>query len=363
MSIQHLFSPHPVSAILFCDGVFSQSEAKTAQGIIRHSTWLKPVAVVDRHLEGESTAAVVPNSSIPVVGSVTEALQWNPQALVIAMTESDYGEWENGVFIQKSRRPGDLPDFWTDSIKKALSSGLDIISCLHVSLKEYESYRVSSSQQIIDIRQPARSEFPKYSGRIPRSRANVIHIAGSDCVIGKRTTALQLHRFVQEQGTATGYIGTGQTCLLAGCAEGAVMDQTPLFFGAGLMEDMIHNVESDFDVIFTKGQASVFHPAFGGLANAILQGSQPNAIVFVHDPRRTQRYHWEHLPLAPLDLEIETIERLSGAPVVAIATRGEENVRQLRIEQNLPVGDPLNEKGLKVIGDAIKPYIPQSARV
>ncbi|WP_050502651.1 DUF1611 domain-containing protein [Streptomyces monomycini] len=346
----------PLRAVLFADGVFARLEGKTAQGVLRHSTVLDTVAVVDRLHPSGSTASVVPGTDVPVVASLEEALPYGPEALVVTVTESDHVEVVDGEVRHAPRPPGDLPAFWWEQIATAVRNGLHVISCLHLQLRHSEfAGKTANGQQLVDVRRP-HDELPKYSGRLRRSRARLVHVAGSDCAVGKRTVALQLHREARARGIASGYVGTGQTCLLAGCTEGAIIDRTPVFQAAGLVEHLVLRADPRHDLLFIKGQASVRHPAFGGLATAILQGSQPDAVVFVHDPRRTHRYHWEHLPVGEPRSEIRTVEELGGAPVVAVATRGRDSVASLRT-LGLPVVDVLDGDGTAALMDALGPVL------
>ncbi|OKH98416.1 hypothetical protein A6A06_30040 [Streptomyces sp. CB02923] len=350
----------PLRAVLFADGVFARLEGKTAQGVLRHSTILDTVAVVDRTHPSATTASVVAGTGVPVVASLEEALRFAPEALVVAMTESDHMEavdGGDGGMRHAPRPPGDLPAFWWEQIDTAVRNGLHVISCLHLQLRHTEfADKLTDGQRLVDVRRPY-DELPKYSGRLRRSRAGLVHVAGSDCVVGKRTVALQLHREARARGIDAGYVGTGQTCLLAGCTEGAIIDRAPVFQAAGLVEHLVQRADPRHDLLIIKGQASVLHPAFGGLATAILQGSQPDAVVFVHDPRRTHRYHWEHLPVADPRSEIRMVEELGGAPVVAVATRGRDNVAALR-PLGLPVVDVLDGDGTAALMDALGPVLP-----
>ncbi|WP_158707043.1 MULTISPECIES: DUF1611 domain-containing protein [Streptomyces] len=347
------FSQAPLRAVIFADGVFGQLEGKTAQGVLRHSSVLETVAVIDRSLAGGTTGGVVAGTDVPIVASLDEAVEFRPEALVVALTESDYGESMDGRFLHTPRMPGDLPEFWWEQIHAAVRGGLHVISCLHLQLLTTDLVDLlAEGQRIIDVRR-LHEELPKYSGRSHRTRARLVHVAGSDCVVGKRTTALQLQSAGRSRGVDVGYIGTGQTCLLVGASEGAIVDRTPVFHAAGLVEHLVQKADPRHDLLVIKGQASVMHPAFGGLATAILQGSQPDAVVFVHDPQREVRYHWEHLPIADPEDEIALVERLSGAPVAAIATRGRENVKNLG-HLGLPVVDVLDGDGAAHLMDAVE---------
>lgn len=51
----------------------------------------------------------------------------------------------------------------------------------------------------------------------------------------------------------SGYVSTGQTCLLTGCSEGAIIDRTPVFQAAGLVEHLVQKAEPRHDLLITKG--------------------------------------------------------------------------------------------------------------
>jgi len=342
----------PLRAVLFADGVFDQHEGKTAHGILRHSTIFKPIAIVDRALAPADSSRVVPGTHVPIFASVEEAAYLRPEAFIMALTESDYGEWSGSVFIPAPRAPGHLPEFWKQQLSAAARMGFHIISCLHFRLAESSFLDlIKNDQQLIEIRH-AQDEVLTYSGHCTRYRPKVVHIAGSDCAVGKRATILQLNRAARELGIDSGYIGTDQTCLLVGCDEGALVDCAPVCHAAGLVEGLIEKAGSKREILFVKGQASVLHPAFGGLATAILQGSQPDAVVFVHDPTRTRRYQWEHLPIGCPTMEIELIQALGKAPVVAVATHGRDNIERLN-HLPLPVIDPFTGDGARELLDTL----------
>jgi len=351
----------PLRAVLFADGVFDQPEGKTAHDILRYSTIFKPIAIVDRALAPADSSRAVPGTNVPIFAAVEEAAYLQPEAFIMALTESDYGEWSGSVFIQMPRAPGHLPEFWKQQLSAAARMGFHIISCLHFQLAESSFLDLTKhDQQLIDIRHSL-DEAPRYYGRHAQRRAKVVHVSGSDCSVGKRTAALQLNRAARELGIDSGYIGTDQTCLLVGCDEGAIVDCAPARDAAGLVEELIEKAVSNRDILFVKGQASVLHPAFGGLATAILQGSQPDAVIFVHDPTRTRRYQWEHLPVGNPMMEIELIQALGKAPVVAVATHGRDNAERLRCLP-VPIIDPSTRDGARELLGTLAAEIDVPAR-
>jgi uncharacterized NAD-dependent epimerase/dehydratase family protein len=54
-----------------------------------------------------------------------------------------------------------------------------------------------------------------------------------------------------------------------------------------------------------EGQGSLFHPAYAGVSLALLHGSQPDAIVVCHDPRRTRIDGYPDYALPTIDRCIE----------------------------------------------------------
>ena len=87
---------------------------------------------------------------------------------------------------------------------------------------------------------------------------------GTDCAIGKRTTATILTRALNERGVNTVMIGTGQTGLIQGARYGLALDAVPSQFCSGELEaTIIEAFETENpDVIIIEGQGSLSHPAY-----------------------------------------------------------------------------------------------------
>jgi hypothetical protein len=96
-------------------------------------------------------------------------------------------------------------------------------------------------------------------------------VLGTDCAIGKRTTATILARALNDRGVKAVMIGTGQTGLIQGARYGVPIDAIPSQFCAGELEATIINaftVENP-DAIIIEGQGALSHPAFSFFFNVV----------------------------------------------------------------------------------------------
>ncbi|MCL5946843.1 MAG: DUF1611 domain-containing protein, partial [Chloroflexi bacterium] len=105
---------------ILAEGAFTDENAKTGAGVIRYSS-RHVVAVIDSKQAGHNVSSVLGiGHDIPIVRDIHEALQYHPQALLIGIAPVG----------------GRLPDSWRWQITTAITSGLHIISGLHVFLKD-----------------------------------------------------------------------------------------------------------------------------------------------------------------------------------------------------------------------------------
>jgi uncharacterized NAD-dependent epimerase/dehydratase family protein len=88
---------------------------------------------------------------------------------------------------------------------------------------------------------------------------------------------------------------TGQTGLLI-CGRGIVIDAVVADFVAGAAEALSPANRADhWDVV--EGQGSLFHPSYAGVTLGLIHGTQPDALVVCHDPRRP---HIDEMPDFPV---------------------------------------------------------------
>ncbi len=180
---------------------------------------------------------------------------------------------------------GRIEPAWQPTLLAAIEAGLDIVSGMHSPLEANESLRVAAEQRgqrLINLRRPPEN-LPVGSGR-RRAGMRVLTV-GTDCCVGKKYTALALHREFQERGYEATFRATGQTGILI-AGSGIPIDAVVSDFVSGAAEILSPDNSADhWDLI--EGQGSLFHPAYAAVTLGLLHGSQPDAVVLCHDASRT----------------------------------------------------------------------------
>jgi len=198
---------------------------------------------------------------------------------------------------------GTLRAEWLATFREALSSGLDLVSGLHTrlgSLPGLAELAVRAGRRLVDVREPP-SGLPVASGR--RRRGHRLLTVGTDCCVGKKYTALALHRALAARGVPASFRATGQTGILI-AGEGIPIDAVVSDFVAGAAELLSpDNDPGHWDVI--EGQGSLFHPAYAGVTLGLVHGSQPDLLVVCHDARRAAIDDYPDFAIPPLSICLE----------------------------------------------------------
>jgi len=181
---------------------------------------------------------------------------------------------------------GVLPDSWVEDLADAARNGLDIVSGLHVRLTEFPELvaaAAKSDAQLIDVRiAPHRINVATGERRSGRRVLTV----GTDCVVGKKYTALAIEREMRRRGWSADFRATGQTGIMI-AGSGVPIDSVVADFISGAAELVSPAAADDhWDVI--EGQGALSHPSYAGVSLGLLHGSQPDALVLCHDASRTQ---------------------------------------------------------------------------
>jgi len=263
----------PSPYLLFLGDVSNPLDAKTAMGL---RDWRPEGCVGQFRLPGCAVDLGLPDMSF------SEAVAAGANSVVIGVAPSG----------------GALKAEWVAVLTEAIRSGLSLVSGLHRKLTE-ESELVkaadASGQQLIDIRVPPAS-IPIATGR-QRSGKRLLMV-GTDCCVGKKYSALSLHKALQERGVAATFRATGQTGILIS-GGGIPMDAVVSDFLSGAAETLTPDAASDhWDVI--EGQGSLFHPAYAAVTLGLLHGSQPDAMVLCHGSGRTVIDEYEDYPVPDL---------------------------------------------------------------
>ncbi len=197
-----------------------------------------------------------------------------------------------------------------------------------------------------------------FSGRIAEVTCPRIAVLGTDCAIGKRTTATILAGALREQGLNVVLVGTGQTGLIQGARYGIALDAVPSQFCAGELEAIIFEAfqAEKPDVILIEGQGALSHPAFS-TTSFILRGSCPSGVILQHAPGRTHRCDFDQMAMPEPADEINLIQTFSDTQVIGL-TINHENMTDDEVsnaviayerELGIPATDALTRSPARLI--------------
>ncbi len=272
---------------------------KTMRGIIRYGP--DPVvAILDSARAGET------HDGIPVVGSVNDALCFDPTVAVV------------GVATQGGR----FPPAWRDLLKSCIAKGLDVESGLHEFLSddpELVELAARYGSTLRDLRKPP-SGLSVPTGANLEVDAKIVLTVGSDCAIGKKTVAVELDLEARSRGLESVFVPTGQTGI-AIAGWGIAVDAVVADFLAGAAEQLVvEGAARGGKLLFVEGQGSLVHPMYSGVTLGLVHGSAPHAFVLCHVPGSTEIDGSPGHPIPPLGTLVELHERISlprrPAPVV-----------------------------------------------
>lgn len=231
-----------------------------------------------------------------------------------------YAKGARTMVIGVANAGGFIPEHWIPALLQALECGLDLVSGMHAQLDGIPALRVAAAQlgrRLIDVRRPPR-DIAIASGR-KRSGRRLLTV-GTDCALGKKYTALALARAFAGHGADVDFRATGQSGILI-AGRGIAIDAVVADFAAGAAEMLSPDAADDhWDVI--EGQGSLFHPAYAGVALALLHGSQPDVVVVCHQPAREHVLGHPDYPLPTIEQLIELTVRLGRRTNPALLCAG-----------------------------------------
>lgn len=348
----------PPTAIVYCEGNFGKVDGKTANGLLRHSEAYRILSVIDSDHSGEDSGLVLDDAinHIPIFKNLDAAVVGEtviPNTLIYGMAPST----------------GRLSLADRSVIMDAIALGMNIVSGLHEYLSDDPEIANAASGRnvtIRDIRKPKPSKDMRlFDGSVAGVQALRIAVLGTDCAIGKRTTATVLARALNAKGIKTVLVGTGQTGLMQGAKYGVAMDAVPPQFCCGELEGAIVAASEAErpDVILIEGQGALSHPAFCTSA-FILRGSQPDAVILQHAPKRAHRCDFASMPMPTPSSEIALIEAFSDTKVIGV-TLNHEGMSEAEITDTiaaqsqklgLPVTDALSRPAAHLLAMVVGAY-------
>lgn len=355
------------TALVYSENELGQIDGKVTNGLVRHSGKYKIVGVVDSSKKGLDAGEYLDGikNGIPVFGSLDEAIE----LLDDIPNNFIYGIAPLESFLNKDQRM---------VIIRAMQMGMNIVNGLPEFLSEDEEFKKNATRYSVtinDIRKPpARKDLHIYSGRIRLVKTPIITVFGTDCAVGKRTTAVKLVEALIQNGINAVFISTGQTGILQGSKYGIAIDVLSSGFSTGEVENAIlQALENEKpDIIIVEGQGALSHPAFTSSC-AIVRGAMPHAYILQHPPRRVNHCDYPEIPMPSLESEIDLIESFSKSSVVAITLNHEdmtdEEVNETVVEYEkkhmLPTTDVLKHGCDKLINTLFKkfPILSQKRRL
>jgi uncharacterized NAD-dependent epimerase/dehydratase family protein len=304
------------TAIVLAPSAFKSENAKTAHGLVRGSERFQVVGVVDAAAAGQDAGAVLDGRprGIPIFASIVDALERaskRPDTCIVGVAVA------GGVMSPALRA----------MLVEAASAGLTIVNGLHDLAGDDPTIAAAAARagaRIIDVRRPRPlKELHFWTGAIRQVRAPRIAVLGTDCALGKRTSARLLVEACRADGLRAEMIYTGQTGWMQGSRYGLVLDATPNDFVSGELEHAIVSCDQEArpDVIVLEGQSALRNPSGPCGAELIVSGGAA-AVVLQHAPGRPHYKGLPAWPIAPLEQELELV-RLYGSEVVAVTLNGE----------------------------------------
>jgi uncharacterized NAD-dependent epimerase/dehydratase family protein len=311
--------------------VFDPHYGKTMRGVVRYRR-NEIAALVDSEHAGEEY------EGLPIVGTVAEALAYEPDTALVGVATSG----------------GRLPPAWQRILRDAVGAGLDLESGMHIFLTDDEELvelARAKGASLTDLRRPPADLTVPSGANLEQDAATVLTV-GSDCAIGKMTVSLELDRAARERGLSSVFVPTGQTGI-AIAGWGISVDAVVADFVAGAAERLVVEGASRGDLLWVEGQGAVIHPQYSGVTLGLMHGSAPHAYVLCHQAGTTEIEGSPGHPIPPLSELVELHERISlparPAKVVAVAVNtrrladaeARNAVREIEAETRLPTDDPV----------------------
>ena len=262
------------NAIVFTHNLLADNFAKTAHGLLRGTERYNILAVIDSVHYGKDTGEVLEGNKInvPVYKTIAEFI--------------DASDVQAECCIVGVAFPGGiLPAECRNELIEATKFKLSIVSGLHHYLSDDSDFIALAEKynvELIDIRKPRSvSDLHFWSGKILDINVPIVAVLGTDCAVGKRTTARLILENCIKEGIRTELIYTGQTGWMQGYKHGFIFDATPNDFVSGELERVILECvdQSNPDLILLEGQSSMRNPSGPGGSEFILSGNAKSVII------------------------------------------------------------------------------------
>ena len=217
------------------------------------------VAVIDSAQAGRKMSDFMNTSrSIPVVASLEESLVLGAEVLLLGIAPVG----------------GKIPDFWYETLDKAIDSGISLINGLHDLLAPRYEGRLKQNW-VWDVRVP--QFIPAIgSARALEHQGKRILCVGTDNAVGKMTAGLELYRGLLQQNHSAGFVATGQIGITV-TGGGIPLDAFKVDYATGAVETaVLEHANKEYIVI--EGQGSLLNPSSTATL-PLMRGSCPTHLI------------------------------------------------------------------------------------
>lgn len=323
----------PLAILVNSDDPFN---AKTAVGVLRYSR--DPiVGLVDPDRAGKTAQDVYHvRPDVPIFARVADLPPSTGRLLV-------------GI----ASRGGDLPDEMRAEIVHAIERGMDVYNGLHTFLthdEELMALATAKGVKLVDLREVP--EHPPVGLGLPhRAGSTTILTVGSDCNVGKMSTALELDLLAHKRGLNSTFVATGQTGIMI-AHNGLAIDRVISDFVNGAIEEIVVPAAEKHDYVWVEGQGSLFHPGYSCVTMGLLHGAAPEKMILCHQPSRTCIRRYE-TPIPSLTVVRRGYEEaaswLRPSTVVGVALNtydldeaaARDAIKRAEDELGIPATDPI----------------------
>ncbi len=351
------------TALIITGGDFLSVHAKTAHGLVRASQRYTIKGVIaDKQAPGDAGEVLDGTANgIPLyatIGHALSALEVKPGYCIV------------GAATHGGRLTTGLRSLLLEAVKQ----GISIVNGLHEYAADDPGISKAAHEtgaEIIDVRRPKpKAELHFWTGAIAEVTAPRLAVLGTDCALGKRTTAKKLVACLCDCGIKAEMIYTGQTGWIEGAEYGFVLDSVPNDFVSGEIEHAVLSCwkERAPDVLVIEGQSALQNPC-GPCGSEILLSAQARGVILQHAPGRTffEGYEEKELHIPPIAQEKELIT-LYNAELLGVTLNREgltpgrlaQEKSKLTEELAVPVIDPFTE--IDRLVPVIRTYIDKQRR-
>lgn len=251
----------PFPYLIFLGDLQDRVNAKTGQGLV---DWCPEKCMGQFRLPGCSIDLGLPDMTIP------QAKNAGVQSMIIGIAPVG----------------GAIKEEWIGLFEECLNASIHIVNGLHTKLHEIPELAKAmkrSSADIVHLRTPPENLSV---GTGEKRTGKRVLMVGTDCGVGKKYTALSIHRTLQSQGIPSTFRASGQTGIMIS-GSGIPIDSVVVDFVTGAAEMLSPANDPDhWDVI--EGQGALHHPGYSAVSLGLLHGSQPDAIVLCHEATREE---------------------------------------------------------------------------